>query len=163
METTAPIEKSLAFESGQTGVSYQSLFADYVADATEITIKDSYINSATQIGNLFEFLNMLLHSCKNKGIKVHLITADKAEEHDRLIDIYEQVKNECNSVGLKFDYEFSRGKLHNRSVATDTGWNIYLERGLFVFDGAYTAHPFALLNQELRKVLGFKVSYKHLS
>lgn len=42
-------EKSMTFRMGQTGVSYEKLFAPYMKDAKVITVEDPYIRASWQI------------------------------------------------------------------------------------------------------------------
>lgn len=53
-------EKSLSFRMGQTGASYEKLFAAYLEKANEITIEDPYIRAPWQIRNFVEFATMLV-------------------------------------------------------------------------------------------------------
>ena len=48
-------EKSMSFRMGQTGVSYEKLFAPYMREAKEITVEDPYIRASWQIKNFMEF------------------------------------------------------------------------------------------------------------
>ena len=70
-------EKNLSFRLGQTGVTYQSLFADYLKNATEITIEDPFIRTSWQIKNLMEFMTMLIDTRNVDELKVHLITNEE--------------------------------------------------------------------------------------
>lgn len=74
-------EKNLSFRLGQTGVTYQSLFADYLKDAREITIEDPFIRTSWQIKNLMEFMTMLIDTRNVDELKVHLITNEEESKN----------------------------------------------------------------------------------
>ena len=74
-------EKSMTFRMGQTGVSYEKLFASYMANANEITVEDPYIRAPWQIKNFMEFALMLINTRPVDDLKLNLITN---EEDDKL-------------------------------------------------------------------------------
>ena len=55
-------EKSMTFRMGQTGVSYEKLFAPYMVNANEITVEDPYVRTSWQIKNFIEFVLMLINT-----------------------------------------------------------------------------------------------------
>ena len=66
--------------------------------------------------------------------------------------------------GIAFSWAFPDEKLHARSITTDTGWKISLDRGLDIFDPAYASDfsdAFSLKNrlQSRKPVLGFEITY----
>ncbi len=66
-------EKSLSFRMGQTGASYEKLFAAYLEKANEITIEDPYIRAPWQIRNFVEFATMLVDTRPVDDLKLTLI------------------------------------------------------------------------------------------
>ena len=121
-------EKNLFFRLGQTGVTYQSLFADYLKDATEITIEDPYIRASWQVKNLMEFLTMLIDTRDVDDLKVHLVTSEDEDKIPDLIDKLDDIKDDMIGYGIEFDYKFR--EFHDRCIKTDNGWVISMGRGL---------------------------------
>ena len=72
-KTAGPIHFTIA--ENQTGISYRSLFADYLRGAKTINIVDPYIRKAYQIRNLVELMQVVL-DIKPQGeeVNVHLTT-----------------------------------------------------------------------------------------
>ena len=65
-------EKSMSFRMGQTGVSYEKLFAPYLREAKEITVEDPYIRASWQIKNFMEFALMLINTRPVDDLKLNL-------------------------------------------------------------------------------------------
>lgn len=146
-QKTAPIH----VQEGQKGVSYKSLFADYLIDATEIIVEDPYIILPYQIQNLIDFLTMTLEI--NPNMKTHLVTNfDNLKQKQEIKRTLSNLQHEIPS----FSFEFK--SFHDRCIKTNTGWFISMGRGLDIF------HPydkFSLLckKQENRPCKDFTVTY----
>lgn len=170
-DSPTQIKKKIELRSGkhivvvenERGVSYEKLFAPYLEGAAEITIYDPYIRQFYQIKNVMEFLQMVL-MIKPEGddIQVKLKTKyddlNKVETEERL----SQLKESFEGSGIDFDYEFDQTiGFHARSVETDTGWKITLDRGLDIFQPYDFRNPFNLANniQEERQCKQFEVTY----
>ena len=149
-------EKRLSFRLGQTGVSYKSLFAEYLIDAKEITIEDPFIRTFWQLKNLTEFMSMLTEIRQVEGLKVHLVTWEEEEKVPTLIDDLEDIKDDLTNIGIDFTYEFK--EFHDRCIKTDTGWIITLGRGLDIFE-PYNKFSLGSLQQSKRKCKEFSVVY----
>ena len=149
-------EKRISFRLGQTGVSYKSLFAEYLQDARSIIIEDPFIRTFWQLKNLTEFLSMLTESRQVEGLKVHLITNEEDDKIPALIDDLDDIKEDLATVGLEFTYEFK--DFHDRCVKTDTGWIITLGRGLDIFE-PYNKFSLGAMQQSKRKCKEFSVVY----
>ena len=149
-------EKRLSFRLGQTGVSYKSLFAEYLMDAKEITIEDPFIRTFWQLKNLTEFMSMLTEIRQVEGLKVHLVTWEEEEKVPTLIDDLEDIKDDLTNIGIDFTYEFK--EFHDRCIKTDTGWIITLGRGLDIFE-PYNKFSLGSLQQSKRKCKEFSVVY----
>lgn len=155
------VEKRISFRLGQTGVSYKSLFAEYLQDAKSITIEDPFIRTFWQLKNLTEFLSMLTETRQVEGLKIHLITNEN-EEDDKipaLIDDLDDIKEDLATVGLEFTYEFK--DFHDRCIKTDTGWIITLGRGLDIFE-PYNKFSLGSMQQSKRKCKEFSVVYSRV-
>lgn len=149
-------EKNLSFRLGQTGVTYQSLFADYLKDATEITIEDPFIRTSWQIKNLIEFMTMLIDTRNVDELKVHLITNEEESKIPELIDKLDDIKDDMIEYGIEFDYKFR--DFHDRCIKTDNGWVISLGRGLDIYE-KYSPYSVAAVRPGKRKCKEFMVTY----
>ena len=151
-------EKRLPVRMGQTGISYETLFADYLKEANKIVIEDPYIRTFWQIKNLVEFFSMLEKTRTVEGLDVHLITTkDETEEKmNRLLEDLEAIKSDVGNVGINFTYEFN--EFHDRCIKTDTGWIISLGRGLDIFEPC-DKFSLSALDQKRRKCKDFSVIY----
>lgn len=149
-------EKNLTFRMGQTGVTYQSLFADYLKDATEITIEDPFIRTNWQVRNLMEFMTMLIDTRDVDDLKVHLITNEEEEKIPELIDKLDDIKDDMTGYGIEFDYKFR--EFHDRCIKTDNGWVISLGRGLDIYE-KYSPYSVAAARPSKRKCKEFMVTF----
>lgn len=125
-------EKSMTFRMGQTGVSYEKLFASYMASANEITVEDPYIRAPWQIKNFIEFALMLINTRPVDDLKLNLITNEEDDKLPELIDRLDDIKDDLATYGIDFEYKFR--DFHDRCIKTDTGWTISLGRGLDMFE-----------------------------
>ncbi len=149
-------EKSMSFRMGQTGVSYEKLFAPYVATANEITVEDPYIRASWQIKNLMEFALMLINTRPVDDLKLNLITNEEEDKIPDLIDKLDDIKDDLASYGIEFNYKFR--DFHDRCIKTDTGWNITLGRGLDIFE-KYAPFSIASSRQDMRKCKEFTATF----
>lgn len=149
-------EKSLSFRMGQTGASYEKLFAAYLEKANEITIEDPYIRAPWQIRNFVEFATMLIYTRPVDDLKLTLITNEEEEKLPDLIDRLDDIKDDLAGYGVSFEYKFR--DFHDRCIRTDTGWTITLGRGLDIFE-KYNPYSVAASRQEKRKCKEFIITY----
>ncbi|MDY4539414.1 MAG: BREX system Lon protease-like protein BrxL [Prevotella sp.] len=141
-------EKSVNIRMGQTGISYEKLFAPYLCDASEITVEDPYIRAPWQIKNFMEFMTMLIDTRPVDDLKVHLLTNEEEDKIPDLIDKLDDIKDDLATYGVEFDYKFR--DFHDRCIKTDTGWTINLGRGLDMFE-KYSSFSVAASRQDMRK------------
>lgn len=149
-------EHTSAYRMGQTGVSYEKLFAPYLQDATEITVEDPYIRSFWQLHNFTEFVTMLIETRPVEGLKLKLITNEEEAKCPDLIDKLDDLQDDLQEYGIEFSYRIQ--DFHDRCIKTDTGWTITLGRGLDIFD-KYNALSIAAVRQNKRKCRDFTVTY----
>lgn len=149
-------EKSMTFRMGQTGVSYEKLFASYMANANEITVEDPYIRAPWQIKNFMEFALMLINTRPVDDLKLNLITNEEEEKIPELIDKFDDIKDDLASYGIEFEYKFR--DFHDRCIKTDTGWTIMLGRGLDMFE-KYNPFSIASSRQDMRKCKEFTATF----
>ena len=149
-------EKSMTFRMGQTGVSYEKLFAPYMRDAKVITVEDPYIRASWQIKNFMEFALMLINTRPVDDLKLNLVTNEEEEKIPDLIDKLDDIKDDLASYGIEFEYKLR--VFHDRYIKTDTGWTITLGRGLDMFE-KYNTFSIASSRQDMRKCKEFMVTF----
>ena len=149
-------EKSMSFRMGQTGVSYEKLFAPYMRDAKEITVEDPYIRASWQIKNFMEFALMLINTRPVDDLKLNLFTNEEEDKIPDLIDKLDDIKDDLASYGIEFTYKFR--DFHDRCIKTDTGWTITLGRGLDMFE-KYSHYSIASSKQDMRKCKEFTATF----
>ena len=149
-------EKSLTFRMGQTGVSYEKLFAPYMLGAKVITVEDPYIRASWQIKNFMEFALMLIDTRPVDDLKLNLITNEEEEKIPDLIDRLDDIRDDLSSYGIEFNYQFK--DFHDRCIKTDTGWTISLGRGLDMFE-KYNPYSIAASKQDMRKCKDFTATF----
>ena len=126
-------QKTLSFRMGQTGVTYEKLFAPYLANAKEIVVEDPYIRAPWQVKNLMEFITMLIDTRESvEGLKIKLYTSEEEEKIPELIDRLDDIKDDLVEYGIEFDYTFR--DFHDRAITTDDGWRIVPGRGLDIYE-----------------------------
>lgn len=153
----------IKYEENQKGISYEKILIAHLIGAKIITIYDPYIRLFYQIKNLMEFLQMILKiRPEGEDIKVKLITQYDEFRPNESEEKLEQLKDSIDGSGIAFEFEFDQSKdFHARSVETDTGWKITLDRGLDIFQPYDFKNPFNLANnlQEERLCKRFEVTY----
>lgn len=149
-------KKSMTFRMGQTGVSYEKLFASYMANANEITVEDPYIRAPWQIKNFMEFALMLINTRPVDDLKLNLITNEEEDKIPELIDRLDDIKDDLATYGINFEYKFR--DFHDRCIKTDTGWTISLGRGLDMFE-KYNTFSIASSRQDMRKCKEFTATF----
>ncbi len=157
---TGPFHFTIA--ENQTGISYRSLFAEYLRGARTISIIDPYIRKAYQIRNLVELMQVVL-DVKPQGeeINVHLTTDFGDYNRFEIEDNLNKIQDDLMKVDIVFTYEFDTSRtLHARSISTDTGWKISLDRGLDIFQ-RFESGLLALagIDQRARYCKAFEVTY----
>lgn len=155
--------KHIVVEENEKGISYHNLFSEYLHGATEITILDPYVRHFYQVKNLMEFIQMVL-SIKPEGedIEIKLVTKYDDFREQESTDRFEQLKESIDGSGISFEYEYDQTQsFHARSIETNTGWKISIDRGLDIFQPYDFKNPFNLANnmQEERLCKGFEVTY----
>ena len=150
-------------QDNMKGITYEGLFARHLKDSKSLTIEDPYIRSNHQIRNLFEFLEMFYKMTpEGEENKVHLVTLkgdpykNKFQEED-----LNEIVNNFDTSRVKFSYTFSEKPMHARSIQTDTGWNIILDRGLDIFQRINESGRYNLARklQEERLSKKFYITY----
>jgi ATP-dependent Lon protease len=150
----------IIIRDNQEGISYQSLFADYLKGVKKITLVDPYIRSHYQMKGLLEFCLMLANN-KNteEEIELKVITWN---EPDAMIKISTENLNEIAEsvfdLGIKMTFEYNPNQ-HDRYIQSDNGWKIILGRGLDIFLRSEGKYNVADLYQEKRKCKATEITY----
>lgn len=155
-------EQHLVVPENAKGWSYRRLFADYLQSCTGIIIRDPYIRAFHQIRNLAEFLRMVNEITPvGDEVTVHLITGSDQESMEKQVENLGQLQDSFAGTSTPFTWEIDASpNFHARSITTDHGWKITLDRGLDLFQW-FEFSPFnaAAVMQEARMVKGCEVSY----
>ncbi len=144
----------------QTGISYENLFAAYLAGATEITLTDPYIRFPYQMKNLLEFCLML---SKNKRvddeIKLKVITWN--EPDDMLTESKNSLEEIASTIfdsGIILTFDLNPN-FHDRTIVANNGWKIILGRGLDIFQRTEGRLNLADIYQEKRQCKDCEITY----
>lgn len=153
------------YPEGASGISYTKLFGKYLEGAHQIEIQDPYIQKFYQIRNLMEFIEVVARlKSPEDEVAIHLLT--KKCDIDEVF--YDQnanlgtIKDNAEAIGIDFSYSFDgTDTIHARSITTDTGWKIILDRGLDIFQQYDMNNALSFNNrvQEMRKCKTFEVTY----
>ena len=128
-----PANKSVDLRLNQKGVSYQSLFGEYLRTATEIKVTDPFIRLPYQIDNLVDFIQTCRQCCENnEELKIHVSTNNEDEKVPEMIDIFDDLTDELATIGIEFSYAFEAD--HDRYIELNNGWRIILGRGLDIYE-----------------------------
>ena len=158
-------EHHLVVPENSKGWSYRRIFGDYLKGCTGIIIKDPYIRAFHQIRNLVEVLRMLNElTPQGDEVTVHLVTgadSDAPEKFEKQMENLNQVKDSFADTATPFSFEFDASpNFHARSITTDHGWKISLDRGLDIFQWFESSAFNAATNlQEARLTKGCEVSF----
>lgn len=154
-------EKHLVFEENRTGVTYEDLFTPYIKGATKITITDAYIRNFYQSLNLMEFIELVE---KNKAeedvVNIELITSKDDYNPQIQEENFNTISESCITMGIEFSYSFD-DTIHARSIVTDTGWKISLDRGLDIYQNCERKDVFQFTTrlQKYRPCKRFEITY----
>lgn len=143
------------FPDGAKNISYEKLFAPYLKGAKAIELIDPYIRTIRQVRNLRELLLMIKNKVPNsKGVYFKLKTKSNPGEEDFLKRQLELLRSDFRGE-ISFDFELSSNRsLHARTLETNQGWKIILDRGIDIFHS--TEIP---ASQENRPCRSFYVTY----
>lgn len=154
-------EQHLTFNEGQMGVSYGRLFANYIKGAKRITVVDPYMRNVFQILNFMEFLELVeQNKADSDEVIVELVTSIDENYQTTQEDNFATIKTSCFAMGIKFSYRFD-SSIHARSITTDTGWKILLDRGLDIYQPCERKDFFAFTTrlQKYRPCKQFEITY----
>lgn len=151
----------------EKGISYEKLFGSYLVNASKIKIFDPYIRHFYQVKNVMELLQAILKiKPEGEDIKVSLTTKYDEHKQNESEEKLSQLQDSFEGSGIIFSFEFDQSaSFHARSIETDTGWKIILDRGLDIFQTYDFKNPFNLANniQEERFCKGFEITIIKMS
>ena len=144
------------------GYSYKRLFGKHLKGATEVTIRDPYVRAYWQIRNCLELIQ-LINSMTPEGeeVKVMLFTQSDMDSCVKQDEGLKQLVETCEGSRVSFSYEYDPSpNFHARSITTDTGWKITLDRGLDIFQKSDLGGlSLTALSQEDRLLKGCEITY----
>ena len=124
--------QQISIKDNQTGISYQSLFADYVKGTSEIKLLDPYIRMPYQFKNLLEFCVMLAKTKQQEEeVALHVVTWNTPDRMGDSELSFQELIPAVAELGINLTYEYK--SLHDRSITANNGWKINLGRGLDIF------------------------------
>lgn len=144
----------------QEGISYESLFADYLLGSTSVKLVDPYIRLPYQMKQLLEFC-LMLAKLKNNEEEIVLNVITWNEPDEMLKSSAESLNEIAESVfdlGIKMTFEFNPNQ-HDRFIQSDNGWKIILGRGLDLFLKPEGRFNIADLYQEKRRCRATEITY----
>ena len=142
----------------QKGVTYRSLFGDYLKTARKIDIVDPYIRAPFQIDNLLEFIQAVREASEHdEELKIHLSTFNEDDKLAEMREIFDSLKVELQGCGVEFTYDFKAD--HDRWIDLDNGWKIILSRGLDIYE-KFERFSLGNIRQSERRCRAFNIIYK---
>lgn len=144
------------------GYSYRRLFAAHLKGASKIVVRDPYIRQFWQVRNILELLNVIHDGIPDgEEVEVHLVTQSDPKQPEKQDENLNQVVETMEGSKLVFTFEYDMDPgFHARSIVTDTGWKITLDRGLDFFQPYdMKALSFGALNQEERITRSCEITY----
>jgi ATP-dependent Lon protease len=162
---TSPLkEDHLVVLENTKGWSYRRLFGDYLRGATGIIIRDPYIRAFYQTRNLVEFLRMVNEIIPaGEEVTIHLVTRNDIDQEsiDKQNENLTQVQDSFAESSTPFSWEIDPNpNFHARSITTNHGWKITLDRGLDIFKQfEFSALKAESSVQEARMMKGCEINY----
>jgi len=142
----------------QKGVTYRTLFGDYLKTAHRINIVDPYIRAPFQIDNLLELIQTIREvSDTPEELVIHVSTQNEDNKVPEMIDVFDGLKDELQGYGVEFSYDFKAD--HDRWIELDNGWKITLSRGLDIFE-KFDRFSLGNIRQSERRCRAFNVVFK---
>ncbi|MCP4520774.1 MAG: BREX system Lon protease-like protein BrxL [Cytophagales bacterium] len=131
---TLPVlqEQTITICDNQTGISYQSLFGDYLKNVSIITLTDPNFKLPHQLRNLMELFKLIVQSkTEDQEVKIHLITLNNEDYISNAKEALTQITSSLANTGIIFTYEYQEN-ISESSIITED-WKITLSRGLDIW------------------------------
>lgn len=153
--------KLIDVRANQKGVSYKSLFGEYLKGATRFDITDPFVRMPHQVDNLIELIHLIREATDNaEGIIITLNTNNNDDKIPEMIDIFDGLKDDLATYGIEFAYRFEAD--HDRNIVLNNGWTITLGRGLDIFE-KFERFSLASSRQSERRCRAFSIAINNSS
>ena len=149
--------KHIHVVANQRGVSFRSLFGDYLKGAHKIVVVDPFIMKPYQIDNLIDLMQLVLdmNATSEEDLRIELHTKiDEMKPQDQNAAL-ESLREELATEGVEFEFTFDA--THDRGIFVDDKWAISLGRGLDIYDW-FDRHSLKRSSQRMRKCKDFQVT-----
>lgn len=160
-----PQPKSLDIRHGDTGYSYDNLFAEYLDGAKNIELQEPYLSNIYQLQNLTRFAEMIVKLGTCKKLSLTTKVCDTYDDTQKVQSSLEQLKAALADMGVEFEYTFS-DLIHARFIQSDNGWNISLDRGLHIYQAPAQPKNYFIMGSydlELRPCKETKIIYTRIN
>lgn len=130
-----PKERTIDVQYGDTGYSYDDLFAEYLKGATIVQLEEPYLTHGYQITNLVRFIELLVKTGDCKVFKLITKPGEDVVESQFLEDNLKGIKEtlaDMDSCNMAFSVEYDENA-HDRYIRTSNNWDITLGRGLHFY------------------------------
>ena len=134
-EEAGPKEKTIDIQYGDTGYSYEDLFAEYLKGASIVLLEEPYLAHNFQMTNLVRFIELLVKIGDCKVCRLVTKPGETPEESSLISDSLQKLKNtldDMDDANMSFEYEFDENS-HDRYIRTNNNWDITLGRGLHFY------------------------------
>lgn len=134
-ENLLPKEKTVDVQYGDTGYSYDDLFADYLRGAKIVQLEEPYLSHGYQVTNLVRFIELLVKIGDCLIFKLITKLGDTEEDSVYIKDSLQGIKEtlaDMEGNNMTMEYEFDENS-HDRYILTSNDWDITLGRGLHFY------------------------------
>lgn len=134
-ENLLPKEKTVDVQYGDTGYSYDDLFADYLRGAKIVQLEEPYLSHGYQVTNLVRFIELLVKIGDCLIFKLITKLGDTEEDSVYIKDSLQGIKEtlaDMEGNNMTMEYEFDENS-HDRYIRTSNDWDITLGRGLHFY------------------------------
>jgi ATP-dependent Lon protease len=150
-----PVEKHFSIRYDETGHSYESIVAPYLAGATEVTIEDPYIRIYHQVQNLVRLCEAIVTHSSVK--KILLVTGFDDDDQKKDVEAkFADLRQSLLERDIVFAVEFNQ-HIHDREIRIDNGWTVKIGRGLDFYQKPSSWFDIGATDLTLRKCLETKV------
>jgi ATP-dependent Lon protease len=149
--------KHIHVVANQRGVSFRSLFGDYLKGAHKIVVVDPFIMKPYQIDNLIDLMQLVLdmNATSEEDLRIELHTKIDEMKPQEQNAALESLREELATEGVEFEFTFDA--THDRGIFVDDKWAISLGRGLDIYDW-FDRHSLKRSSQRMRKCRDFQMS-----
>lgn len=143
--------------ANQRGVSFRSLFGDYLKGARKIVVVDPFIMKPYQIDNLIDLMQLVLdmNAASEEDLRIELHTKIDEMKPQEQNAALEALREELATEGVEFEFTFDAS--HDRGIFVDDKWAISLGRGLDIYDW-FDRHSLKRSSQRMRKCRDFQMT-----